>query len=405
MNILYIVPYVPSLVRVRPYHLIRGLTKRGHRVTVVTLWTNKAEQAEFQQLKAEAYAVEAEPLSRLRPFVNTIMALPTSEPLQAAYCWQPVLAEELRHLAVSSNGENPFDIVHVEHLRGARYGLDLKANPAFNLPIVWDSVDCISQLFRQAASNGASTFSRLLTRFDLPRTERYEARLLDQFDRVVATSAHDAAALRSLNGNGAVVSVIPNGVDLDYFTPDISGTRRHSVIVMTGKMSYHANVAMAHRLVSDVLPQIWAERSDIQLWIVGKDPPRSVRKLGRHKQIQVTGTVPDIRPYLRTATLAVAPAPYAVGIQNKVLEAMACETPVVASPRAAGGLNARHGQELLVAESPEEFSTAVLSLLADPGIRRSLGRAARKYVERQHRWSDSAVKLESIYDELIDAAS
>ena len=107
-----------------------------------------------------------------------------------------------------------------------------------------------------------------------------------------------------------------------------------------------------------MLPRIWAERSEIQLWIVGKDPPRSVRHLGRHAQIQVTGTVPDIRPYLRTATLAVAPAPYAVGIQNKVLEAMACGTPVVASPQAAGGLNARHGQELLVAESAKVFVIA-----------------------------------------------
>ncbi|MFV2044546.1 MAG: glycosyl transferase family 1, partial [Anaerolineales bacterium] len=123
MNILYIVPYVPSLVRVRPYHLIRGLSKRGHKVTVLTLWTNQAEREELQQLRAEAYAVEAEPLSRLRPFLNTVKALPTSEPLQAAYCWQPALAEELRRIAVSGNGGNPFDIVHVEHLRGARYGL------------------------------------------------------------------------------------------------------------------------------------------------------------------------------------------------------------------------------------------------------------------------------------------
>jgi len=405
VNILYIVPYVPSLVRVRPYHLIRGLSKRGHKVTVLTLWTNQAEREELQQLKAEAYAVEAEPLSRLRPFLNTVKALPTSEPLQAAYCWQPALAEELRQIAVSGNGGNPFDIVHIEHLRGARYGLDLKANPAFNLPIVWDSVDCISQLFREAASNGASTFSRLMTRFELPRTERYEGWLLDQFDRVVVTSPHDAAALRHLNPGAQEVSVVPNGVDQTYFTVNENTTRNPSAIVMSGKMSYHANVSMATHFVHDVLPHIWAVRGDAKLWIVGKDPPREVRQLAQHPQITVTGTVPDIRPYLRSAAVAVAPTPYSAGIQNKVLEAMACGTPVVASPQAVAALGTRHSRDLIVAEDPKVFAASVLALLNDPGIRSALGRAGRKYVERNHRWGDSAGKLEGIYSELINAAS
>ena len=399
MNVLYLVPYVPSLIRVRPYHFIRGLLQRGHRVTVLSLWSNEVERNELEQLAILTASTVGESLSKLRSYWNVVQALLTSEPLQAVYCWQPALAEKLQQM------REDFDIVHVEHLRGARYGLGLTNGTQTCVPFVWDSVDCISELFEQASTNGASAISRLITRFDLPRTKRYEGQLLDAFDRVVVTSAHDAAALRRLNTNGAEISVIPNGVDLDYFTPNTSGTRRHSAIVMTGKMSYHANVAMAHRFVEQVLPRIWAERPEAQLWIVGKDPPRAVRELGRHKQVQVTGTVPDIRPFLRSATLAVAPAPYAVGIQNKVLEAMACETPVVASPQAASGLSANHGRELLIADDPEDFSTAVLSLLGDPGIRRSLGRAGRRYVERHHRWSNSVMKLEGIYDELIDAAS
>lgn len=399
MNILYIVPYVPSLVRVRPYHLTRGLAALGHQVRVLTLWTNRAERAELEQLNSEVLAVNAEPLRAARAYWNSLRALPTSKPLQAAYCWQPALAKQIDRYASEA------DVVHVEHLRGARYGLALMNGGDSNRPpIVWDSVDCISELFEQASADGASAFSRLITRFDLPRTQRYEGELLDRFDRVVVTSDNDAAALRKLNGNGVKPAVVPNGVDMDYFAPDQS-SRRHGAIVMTGKMSYHANVAMVERFVDDILPLIWRERQDVDLWIVGKSPPRSVRELEKHDRIQVTGTVPDIRPYLRSATLAVAPAPYAVGVQNKVLEAMACETPVVASPQAVAGLNARHGRELLVAEKPEEFAAAVLSLLEDPGVRRTLGRAGRRYVEEQHRWSDTVTKLEDIYSELINAAS
>lgn len=365
----------------------------------MTLWTNESERDDLENLARHSSDVISEPLTGLRPYWNSFKALPTGQPLQSAYSWQPQLAKQvIRYF-------DKADIVHIEHLRGARYGLELLNGSQREVPIVWDSVDCISELFHQASTNGSSIFSRLITRFDLPRTERYEGYLLNQFDRVMVTSHQDASALRKLNGNGAKVSVVPNGVDLDYFTPNHSGTRRHCTIVMTGKMSYHANVAMAHRFVEQILPRIWAERPETQLWIVGKDPSRSVRELGRHKQIEVTGTVPDIRPYLRSATLAVAPAPYAVGIQNKVLEAMACETPVVASPQAASGLSADHGRELLIADDPKDFSTAVLSLLGDLGIRRSLGRAGRKHVEQYHRWSDSVAKLEGIYDDLIDAAS
>jgi glycosyltransferase involved in cell wall biosynthesis len=266
---------------------------------------------------------------------------------------------------------------------------------------VWDSVDCISHLFRQAASNGASRMSRLITRFELPRTERYERWLLDQFDRVVVTSPHEAAALRRLNPRAPEISVVPNGVDLAYFTHDESATRNPSAIVLTGKMSYHVNVSMALHFVRDILPLVWNSRSDARLWIAGQDPPREIRSLAQHPQITVTGSVPDLRPYLRSAAVAVAPASYAAGVQNKVLEAMACGTPVVASPQAVAALGARHGRELLVCGDTRSFADGVIALLNDQGIRRALGRAGRKYVEKHHRWNDSVNKLEDMYRELI----
>jgi len=193
-------------------------------------------------------------------------------------------------------------------------------------------------------------------------------------------------------------------VDQTYFTVNETTTRNPSAIVMSGKMSYHANVSMVTHFVRDVLPHIWEARGDAQLWIVGKDPPREIRQMAEHPQITVTGTVSDIRPYLRSAAVAVAPTPYSAGIQNKVLEAMACGTPVVASPQAVAALGTRHGRDLVVAEDPESFAAAVVALLNDPGIRRALGRAGRKYVERNHRWDDSVRKLEGIYSELIGAA-
>ncbi|MDH7487867.1 MAG: glycosyltransferase, partial [Anaerolineae bacterium] len=184
--------------------------------------------------------------------------------------------------------------------------------------------------------------SRMLTAFELGRTRRYESWLPSQFDHTLVTSRIDRDALLALVGNGAErvrkISVLPNGVDLGYFVPDESLPRENDTLVVSGKMSYHANVTMVLDLVDKIMPHIWAVKPEVKLWIVGKDPTPEIKSLNQKNGITVTGTVDDIRPYLQRATLAVTPISYGVGIQNKVLEAMACGTPVVSTPQAVSTL-------------------------------------------------------------------
>jgi glycosyltransferase involved in cell wall biosynthesis len=149
------------------------------------------------------------------------LAIPN--PLQAVYSWDASLAQQIEQLARQGNGRSTFDVVHVEHLRGVRYGLNLKSRLAGHhsrLPIVWDSVDSISLLFRQAMVRSTSRFSRELTRFELGRTERYEGWLIEQFDQVLVTSPLDKSSRWLPGPNGTErITVLPNGVDLDYFKP------------------------------------------------------------------------------------------------------------------------------------------------------------------------------------------
>jgi glycosyltransferase involved in cell wall biosynthesis len=191
------------------------------------------------------------------------------------------------------------------------------------------------------------------------------------------------------------VKVVPNGVDLEYFHPS-GDTREARTLVMTGKMSYHANATAAVRFVKDVMPFVWARLPDAKLWIVGQDPPADVVKLGEGRVV-VTGTVADIRPFLGKAAIAVAPIQYGVGIQNKVLEALACATPVVATPQAVGALEAKSGCELVVASTPSELSAAIVALLEDRALRDCLGQAGRSFVERLHDWRMVAARLAEIY--------
>jgi len=193
------------------------------------------------------------------------------------------------------------------------------------------------------------------------------------------------------------ISVVPNGVDLDYFYPSPTLSREPATLVVSGKMSYHANVTMVVNLVQEVMPLVWQERSDIKLQIVGKDPPKIICNMAEHPKIVVTGTVDDIRPYLRQATVAVAPITYGAGIQNKVLEAMACGTAVVATPQAVSALGAEAGHDLCVGREPVELADLILTLVNDPMLCREVGKNGYRYVSQQHNWEMIAQRLESIY--------
>ncbi|MFZ0547952.1 MAG: glycosyltransferase [Candidatus Promineifilaceae bacterium] len=403
LRILFIVPYPPSLIRVRAYNLIRHLTLLGHQVTVLTLFTGTAEQADAANLTALCHRVIALPLPKWRSLLNCLKALPTQKPLQAVYCWQPALADELAHLIGSNGSGHAFDVVHVEHLRGVEYALFLKsilAANGTNLPIVWDSVDCISHLFRQTAAASHSRFGNLAAHLDLARTERYEGWLANQFSRVLITSEIDKQAILDLvppQEPKPEISLIPNGVDLDYFCPRPTANREPDTLVFSGKMSYHANVTMALYLAQEIMPRVWKQRPTVKLNIVGKAPPKQITALAQRPGINVTGLVPDIRPYLQGAAAAVVPLVYGAGVQFKILEAMACATPVVTTPQAVAPLSAEPGRDLLSAKDPEDFAQAILTLLSDPQMQQKIGANGRAYIEAHHNWTTITAQLTDIY--------
>lgn len=405
-KILFIVPYVPNLIRVRPYNLIRHLSEQGHQITLLTLWTDEQERESIEQVRPYCERLLAFHLPRWRSLINCLGALPSKKPLQTVYCWEPALVRQMHELLNPLNGRLPFDVMHVEHLRGAGYGLYLKAlllNRYPTIPVVWDSVDSISLLFRQAMVRSKSILSRGLTRFELSRTERYEAWLLNRFDHILVTSQADKEALLGLpqgSENSPVISVIHNGVDLNYFKPDEQVSKDPATLVISGKMSYHANVTMVLNLMNEIMPHVWAQRTDARVLIVGKDPPSEITTLAANPNVIVTGTVAHLPPYLQRATVAVAPIAYGAGIQNKVLEGMACGTPVVATSQAVSALAVKPDRDVLVAEEPAVFAAAIVRLLNNPQKRVEVGGAGRCYVEKNHQWATISGQLAHVYESL-----
>ena len=140
----------------------------------------------------------------------------------------------------------------------------------------------------------------------------------------------------------------------------------------------------------------------MRLTIVGNNPPQAVRNLGLDRRITVTGYVPDIRPYLSKATIALAPLQIAAGMQNKVLEALAMGLPVVATPGSCRSLQVKNGIELLIAEGGQAYADAVLKVLDNQQLARDLGSAGRRYVELNHSWEATAKILSNLYQALVE---
>ena len=402
MKIAFIVPYVPNQVRTRSYNLVSHLTRLGHEVDVFAVGTGESDRSDAEVLKGKCRDVYYYEQPIWRSLLNAAMAVPTATPLQAVYSLQADLVNHLKRIFKNGHGDPSYDVVHVEHLRGSEYGTFLKSNFP-SLPVVWDSVDCISHLFRQAAGQSSSLFGRFVTRFELDRTQKAEARLLKKFDHVLVTSSVDRKALMDTLRNGRVpspITVLSNGVDQDHFRPGLDDQKEPDTLIFSGKMSYHANISMAKYLVKDIMPLIWQRRPGVQLWVVGKDPSVEIKRMEENPLIHITGTVEDIRPFLWRSTVAVAPLVYGAGVQNKILEAMAVGLPVVTTSKALLSLNVTPGKEVLIGDTPQEFAEATSKLMENPSIRRNMGKAGQEYVQENHDWRQISEQLALIYSRL-----
>ena len=176
-------------------------------------------------------------------------------------------------------------------------------------------------------------------------------------------------------------------------------------IAFVGRMDYYPNQQCMFNFCRDTLPLLRQRRPGAKLLIVGADPSAKVRKLAEMPGVTVTGSVPDVRDYVRSAALTIAPLSIARGTQNKILESMALGVPVVASPAAAGGVDARPGEHLLVADAAAEQVEAIESLLADPARRARFAVAGRERVLSNHSWPQSMQRLDRIIDHCLTRSS
>jgi glycosyltransferase involved in cell wall biosynthesis len=203
----------------------------------------------------------------------------------------------------------------------------------------------------------------------------------------------ERAALRAGGATGPIV-VIPNGVP--HVERDGALTRE-PIVIFTGKLSYHANAAAVRALLHTIWPQVREIVPQARLLIAGAAPPRWLGKFAERDGVSVIADPPAILPLISGARVAVAPMAYGVGIQNKVLEAMACGVPCVATPAAAAGFSDGADGCLVLEQSPALFARRVAELLLDAREAERLGRAGQAYVRARHSWSWVGEQFEALY--------
>ena len=398
MRILFITPYVPSLIRVRPFNFIKQLSRR-HEIMLVSIVQGEKDAAAVDQVREYCEKVYAFRLSKARSLASCCRRLLSRTPLQAAYTDLPSARTFVSRMAE----RGIFDLLHVEHIRGAHLVGGVKC-----IPRIFDSVDCITRLLKLRLAQQRGTFQRALGYEELLKMRSYEPTVAAAFDSVVITSRHEKRALewlmqRSQNAESSRVAVVGNGVDSDYFRP-MENETPSGTIVFSGKMSYFPNVTGVLHFYSEVFPRIRRRRPDARLKIVGSDPPDAIRRLARDPAVEVTGYSPDIRPHIASAEVVVCPLTIGVGIQNKVLEAMAMGKPVVATSVACKGIpDAFDGRDLIYADEPSEMAESVLRIMDNPQLGQRLGENARRLVGERYSWDAVARELEAVHAYTVDA--
>ncbi|MBS3996054.1 MAG: TIGR03087 family PEP-CTERM/XrtA system glycosyltransferase [Hydrogenophaga sp.] len=383
-NILYLVhrlPYPPNKGdKVRSYHLLRHLLQ-NHRVFLGTFIDDPDDEQHLPTLRALCPDLHVERLQPRHAKIRSLSGLLSGEALTLGYYRNAGMQRWVDEVAAS----HPLQASVVFSSSMAQYAQPL----APQVPMLVDFVDVDSAKWTQYAPEHRWPMSWLYRR-EGSRLLAYERVVASQAQRSFFVTPNETALFVSQAPECAhSVQALSNGVDADFFSPDPRRANpfvpHEQAVVFTGAMDYWPNIDGVSWFVADILPRLLVHWPRVRFYIVGRSPSPQVLALA-NERVVVTGTVPDVRPYLQHAAAVVAPLRVARGLQNKILEAMAMEQAVVTVTTCADAIGATAADGQLRADTPDEFLDALQQLLDAPEQARALGRAARHFVLAGFSW-------------------
>ena len=365
------------------HHLFPRL--KGHELVLVAPATPEAmaDRAELLRIFAEVHLVARDrPLAALAGWFEG--TLPSR--LARSMGLDPAFAGQLRSTIRQVVAEHRFDAVHVRQLPMAPYGAEVGA-----VGRLMELIDSETLAARRAVPRTAARRARARL------AARVERRILRAYDITTTVGTADLDELRRLSRRSHV-ELVSNGVDAEMFQP-LDLPEEPATIVFSGAMSFGPNVVAAQLLAREILPVVHASVPEARVIIAGRDPTRAVQALAG-PNVEVTGSVADLRPYLARATVVACPMLSGSGVKNKVLEAMAMGRALVGTPLAVEGLDIEPGRHVAVANAPTGVARAIVDLLRDAPARRRMGESARQRVAERYTWEACAATYERLYRDL-----
>ena len=389
------VPYPPDKGdKIRAWHMFRHLAQT-HRMHLGCFIDDPADWQHLPTLKAMCADLACFPLHPRRARLKALLRLRPGRPLSLGYFHD----RRLQRWVDAKLADPAIGRAFVYSSAVAAYAMHASATHAAGQTRVLDFVDVDSTKWTTYAAQA---------RFPMRAVWAREGRTLLAFERRAAAS-YDHSLFVSEHEWQHFVALAPeaagrtgwacNGVDLAFFAPELglpppfqpSGAD----LVFTARMDYRPNIDAASWFAREALPALRARRPEARFWIVGAAPTPEVRMLSALPGVQVTGRVPDTRPYIAAADVVVAPLRIARGIQNKILEAMAMARPVVATPEAFAGVRAAPGRDILLASGVDDTVRYITDVL--DGRHPTLGAAGRRAVEAAHQWSVTLRPLDRLF--------
>lgn len=398
MRILFLVhriPYPPNKGdKIRSYNLLQYLVK-NHEVYLGSLID---EAADIQHTKSLQNMVKEFIFEAINPKLKKICCLTSlfqKRSISVCYFYSNKLQQSIDNLLERVE----FDVLICFSSPMAEYYFrsTYKKRTTKSLIKIMDLIDVDSYKWAQYAER-SSGLKRLVYRHEAHYLSQYEHRIAETFNHLLVVSEQEKNIF--LQGLAATnLHAVTNGVDLYFFNPDHPQRyqTRKPMLVFTGVMDYWPNIEGVFWFVERILPRIRAAFSNVTFYIVGSRPTTEIKNLERTEGIVVTGFVEDIRDYLAAASVCVVPLRIARGIQNKILEAMAMRKPVVTTLQAFEGIKAVPDEDIIAAESEENFAAAVIDLLRNPSHAQKIGERARLCVETYYSWENNL----SILDKLL----
>lgn len=382
MNVAYLTPYLPWPAdnggKLRSFYLIQGLARQAQVDLYVPSYVAHTDLGPLADL---CRVVHVEHMDWKAPSQPAWLRLFTSQtPRSVEHFHTPGSLTAIR--GKLSQKSRPYDLLVCDEISMAPYVLDLPGMADVPRLIMRQKIDYLH--YAEVAESRPWGQQKFFDRFEAKRLRAYEYATMPNFDGAVVCSPADGAVVGDESG-GIPTEVIVNGADTDYFRPE-RNPAPHPTLILLGTMNYHPNIDAVLHYFAEMHSTILEAIPDLQVLIVGHNPPPEIESLGRLPGITVTGSVPDVRPYLSRSWMMAVPLRLGGGTRLKIIEAMAAKLPVVSTSVGAQGLDTVHGQHIFLADDPLAFAHHCIDLLQNPIQGQAVAEQAYAHIRKGYSW-------------------